>query len=125
MHRFLRAGARWPARRRTSCTSPAAPRSPRSCAATPAEPNVSAECCPHHLVFDERRYAEPDAARFAMTPPLRTPADVDALWAALADGDLDVLASDHSHLRLADKAADDFSRLEYGIPGVGLRLASG
>jgi dihydropyrimidinase len=87
--------------------------------------NVSAECCPHHLVFDERRYEQPDAARFAMTPPLRAPADVDALWAALADGDLDVLASDHSHLRLEDKAADDFSRLEYGIPGVGPRLALG
>jgi dihydropyrimidinase len=87
--------------------------------------NVSAECCPHHLVFDDARYGQPDAARFAMTPPLRTPADVDALWAALADGGLDVLASDHSHVRLEDKAADDFSRLEYGIPGVGLRLAVG
>jgi dihydropyrimidinase len=89
--------------------------------------DVSAECCPHHLVFVDDRYAGPDAARFAMTPPLRTAADADALWSALADGRLDVLASDHSHVRLEQKegAAMDFSRVEYGIPGVAQRLAVG
>ena len=87
--------------------------------------DVSAECCPHHLVFDDGRYEGSDAARFAMTPPLRAPDDVAALWDALADGDLDVLASDHSHVRLGDKDAGDFSRLEYGIPGVGMRLPVG
>ena len=87
--------------------------------------NVSAECCPHHLLFDDGRYAGPDAARFAMTPPLRSPEDAAALWAALADGELDVLASDHSHVRLADKVADDSRAWSTASPALACAWPSG
>jgi dihydropyrimidinase len=87
---------------------------------------VVAETCPHHLVFDEARYEDPDPLPFLMTPPLRSLADQDALWQALADGTLDTLGSDHGHVPMRpDKvdAAGDVTRVPYGIPGVQWRLA--
>jgi dihydropyrimidinase len=87
---------------------------------------VLAEVCPHHLLETAARYDGADGVRFAMTPPLRSEADREALWRALADGRLDVYASDHSHVPLAAKAAAaGFADLEYGVPGVGARLALG
>ena len=59
---------------------------------------VSAETCPHYLVLTEERYDDPDpvsCACFVISPPLRSPADRDALWAGLADGSLDLVATDH------------------------------
>jgi dihydropyrimidinase len=89
--------------------------------------NVYAEACPHHLVFDERAYDGENAARYLMTPPLRTEADRGALWAALETGVLDTYASDHSHVALAEKivGGDDFTLVEPGVPGVEARLAVG
>ena len=85
---------------------------------------VFGECCPHHLLFHDDVYQTDAAVRFLMTPPLRTPADSRALWQGLASGSLDTYASDHSHLTLASKVAagDDFTRVEYGLPGIGARL---
>jgi dihydropyrimidinase len=86
---------------------------------------VYAEICTHHLAFTEERYHGSDAVRFMMTPPLRTEADRNELWKRLADGTVDVLASDHGHVSLAEKLAvgEDFTRVEYGIPGLEVRLA--
>ena len=64
---------------------------------------VTAETCPHYLVLTDERYDDPDpvsCARFVISPPLRTPADRDALWAGLADGSLDLVATDHVADRL-------------------------
>ena len=56
---------------------------------------VSAETCPHYLVFSAD--SVPDGAtHFKCAPPIRERAHGDALWAALRDGDLDMIASDHS-----------------------------
>jgi len=87
---------------------------------------VLAETCPHHLVFDESRYEEPDPLPYLMTPPLRSLADQDALWTALADGTIDTLGSDHGHVPMdPDKlaAAGDVTQVPFGIPGVQWRLA--
>jgi dihydropyrimidinase len=89
--------------------------------------NVYAEACAHHLAFDERQYAGEHAARYLMTPPLRTDDDRRALWAALRSGVLDTYSSDHSHITLAEKlgGGDDFTLVEPGVPGVEARLAVG
>jgi dihydropyrimidinase len=89
--------------------------------------NAYAEACAHHLAFDDHEYEGESAARFLMTPPLRTEADRRALWEALRNGALDSYASDHSHLTLGDKLAggDDFTLVEPGVPGVEARLAVG
>ncbi len=83
---------------------------------------VFAETCPHFLVLDESRYDLPDAecARFIIAPPLRSPADRDALWAGLADGSLDIVSTDHVPDRLADKHGWDvaFDRVSNGAPGI-------
>ncbi len=48
---------------------------------------VYAETCPHYLTFTDELYADDDEAEVikrVISPPLRTRADVDALWAGLA-----------------------------------------
>jgi dihydropyrimidinase len=87
---------------------------------------VSAETCPHYLVLTEERYDEPDPTRcacFVISPPLRSAADRDALWAGLADGSLDLVATDHVADRMGIEKAEAgrgaaFDRISNGAPGI-------
>ncbi len=56
---------------------------------------VTCEVAPHHLFFDESVCEHYDAL-FKVHPPLRTRGDVDALQAALRQGDVDAVATDHA-----------------------------
>lgn len=56
---------------------------------------VTAEVAPHHLAFDHSAVASMDPV-YKMYPPLRTAADVHALRAALAEGVIDCVATDHA-----------------------------
>ena len=56
---------------------------------------VTAEVTPHHLLLTDD-LAEGYDTVFKVNPPLRTRADVDALRAALADGTIDCVATDHA-----------------------------
>jgi dihydroorotase len=56
---------------------------------------VTAEVTPHHLLLDEQLAAGYDA-RFKVNPPLRREEDVLALRAALAEGVIDIVATDHA-----------------------------
>lgn len=92
---------------------------------------VTAETCPHYLVLTEERYDDPDpvsCARFLVAPPLRSPADRDALWAGLADGSLDLVATDHVPDRLAVEKAEaargiPFNEISNGAPSIETLLA--
>jgi len=56
---------------------------------------VTAETCPHYLHFAAEEV--PDGATdYKCAPPIRSRSDREALWAALADGTLDMVVSDHS-----------------------------
>jgi dihydropyrimidinase len=85
---------------------------------------VYAETCPHYLTFTDALYADPDEAEVikrVISPPLRTAADVDALWAGLRDGVLDVVGSDHVPDRLdTEKSvpAPPFPEISNGGPGI-------
>ncbi len=64
---------------------------------------VTAEVTPHHLLLTEQLVDAADApylprydARFKVNPPLRRDEDVQALRAALADGTIDIVATDHA-----------------------------
>jgi dihydropyrimidinase len=88
--------------------------------------NVTAETCPHYLVLTDELYDDPDpasCARFVISPPLRSLADRDALWAGLADGSLDLVATDHVPDRLAVEKAEaargvPFNEISNGAPGI-------
>jgi len=84
-----------------------------------------AETCPHYLTLTEERYSGPveESSRYVIAPPLRAPADRDALWEGLVDGTLDVVATDHVPDRLAVEKADaargvPFDRISNGAPGI-------
>jgi dihydroorotase len=57
--------------------------------------NLTCEVTPHHFTLDDTAVLEwgPDAR---MAPPLRSQADVEALRAAMAEGCIDMIASDHA-----------------------------
>ena len=92
---------------------------------------VSAETCPHYLTFTEAVYDEPDpvaCAGYVISPPLRAAADRDALWAGLADGSLDLVATDHVPDRMAVEKGDaargvPFNEISNGAPGIETLLA--
>ena len=85
---------------------------------------VYAETCPHYLTFTDAVYATEDDAEVikrVISPPLRSRADVDALWGGLRDGILDVVASDHVPDRVDDEKrlpAPPFPEISNGAPGI-------
>lgn len=56
---------------------------------------VTAEATPHHLLLTEELVRSYDA-RYKVNPPLRRETDVQALRAAVADGTIDIIATDHA-----------------------------
>jgi dihydropyrimidinase len=64
---------------------------------------VYVETRPLYLHLTRERFGEPDAAKYVGAPPLREPADREALWRGLAAGDVDTVCSDHAPWTLADK----------------------
>ena len=57
--------------------------------------NVTAEVTPHHLLLTDDLASSYDPV-YKVNPPLRTEADVHALREALADGTIDIVATDHA-----------------------------
>ena len=56
--------------------------------------NVSAETCPHYLTFSAEEIPD-GATQFKCCPPIREADNREALWAALADGVIEAVVSDH------------------------------
>ncbi|WP_328460282.1 allantoinase AllB [Actinoplanes sp. NBC_00393] len=84
---------------------------------------VTAETCPHYLTLDAA--AIPDGAtEFKCCPPIRDAANADLLWAALADGLITCVVSDHSPCTpdLKRQETGDFAAAWGGIASVQLGL---
>ncbi|HTR55878.1 MAG TPA: allantoinase AllB [Kofleriaceae bacterium] len=84
---------------------------------------LSAETCPHYLHFAAETI--PDGATpFKCAPPIRDAANRDELWRALAEGVLELVASDHSPCSpgLKQLEAGDFVAAWGGISGLQLAL---
>jgi allantoinase len=85
--------------------------------------DVTAETCPHYLVFDEDDLQRLGAIA-KCAPPLRSRCEVDQLWQALARGDIQIVASDHSPAPVDMKSGDDFFQIWGGISGCQSLLTS-
>lgn len=84
--------------------------------------DVTAETCPHYLTLTEDEAAGYSAAA-KVSPPLRTRADVDALIEALAEGVVDMLATDHAPHAAHEKEVE-FDAAPCGISGLDTALAA-
>jgi allantoinase len=87
---------------------------------------ITAETCPHYLVFDEAHIPD-GATQYKCCPPIRDAANQDVLWAGLLDGTIDLVVSDHSPSTAERKFAGDgdfqvawggISGLQFGLPAV-------
>ena len=83
--------------------------------------NVTAEVCPHHLHLTEDA-VEGYNTNAKMNPPLRTWADVEALRAAVKDGTIDCVATDHAPHHYDEKERE-FADAPNGIVGLETALA--
>jgi dihydroorotase len=81
---------------------------------------VSGEVCPHHLALTDAAIENFDT-NCKMNPPLRAPEDVAALLAAIADGTLDILCSDHAPHAQFEKEVE-FDAAPFGIVGLETEL---
>ena len=83
--------------------------------------DVTAEVTPHHLLLTDDLAATYDPV-YKVNPPLRTSADVDALRAGLADGTIDVVATDHAPHPHEDKDCE-WAAAAFGMLGVETALS--
>jgi dihydroorotase len=88
---------------------------------------VTSEVTPHHLTLTEDRVAMAGSAKAdasaKVNPPLRKERDVQALIAALKEGVIDAIATDHAPHTKADKSGD-FASAAFGISGLETALGS-
>lgn len=86
---------------------------------------IYAETCPQYLLLDDSVYSKPDfqGAVYVCAPPIRKKEDQECLWKALADGEIQTVATDQCSFTLAQKALgkDDFTKIPGGLPGVQTR----
>lgn len=78
--------------------------------------NVTAEVTPHHLFFTDE-VVESYNPIYKVNPPLRTAADVEAVRAGLADGTIDIVATDHAPHPSEDKDCE-WSAAAFGMTGL-------
>ncbi|MFZ5871288.1 MAG: dihydroorotase [Actinomycetota bacterium] len=82
---------------------------------------VTAEVTPHHLLLTDEAVTGYDPV-FKVNPPLRTREDVEALRSALADGTIDVVATDHAPHTLEDKDCE-WAAAAMGMTGLETALS--
>ncbi len=100
---------------------------------------VMGETCPQYMFFSADKLSKPDGAKWVCSPPLRTPADNQRLWAGVASGTIQTIGTDHcaffydgsqpimyegQPVAIPGKelGKDDFTKIPNGLPCVGDRL---
>ena len=77
--------------------------------------DVTCETGPHYLVLDDGSLQED--GRFRMNPPLRAPADREALIEGILDGTIDMIATDHAP-HSAEEKSKGLAGSAFGIVGL-------
>ncbi len=86
-----------------------------------AKARITFEVTPHHFTLSDEDMLDYDS-NFKMNPPLRSVSDREAILAALADGTVDAIATDHAPHALHEKQME-FERAAFGIIGLETALA--
>ena len=86
---------------------------------------ITGETCPHYLTFAAEDIVD-GATAFKCAPPIRERAQREALWRALRDGDIDLIATDHSPAPPSMKCIEDgdFVRAWGGIASLQIGFAA-
>jgi len=84
---------------------------------------ITAETCPHYLVFAAEEISD-GATEFKCCPPIRERENREQLWQALGDGTIDMVVSDHSPCPpdMKQRESGDFLKAWGGISSLQLRL---
>jgi len=100
---------------------------------------VMGETCPQYLFFTAEQLQRSDGAKWICSPPVRTSTDNERLWNGLADGTIQVIATDHCPFFFdgtqpimyegkpvsipgKELGKQDFTKIPNGLPAVGDRL---
>jgi dihydropyrimidinase len=100
---------------------------------------VMGETCPQYLFFSEDDLRRPDGAKWICSPPMRSAADNERLWQAVAQGEIQVVGTDHcpffydgtqpiayegQPIAIPGKelGRENFTLIPNGLPAVGDRL---
>ncbi|ARP77821.1 dihydroorotase [Bordetella genomosp. 6] len=79
---------------------------------------IYVETCPHYLFLDDR---SPAGTYAKVNPPVRSAADIDAMWEGVCDGAITTIGSDHVPRKRATKDKDIWAASN-GFPGTGMIL---
>src|SRR5712692_5201045 len=79
--------------------------------------DVTGETCPHYLLLSTDDYARLGGV-IRVNPPVREARNREPLWSALADGTIDLIATDHAPHATAEKTRNDIWTVDCGFPGV-------
>jgi dihydroorotase len=79
--------------------------------------DITGETCPHYLLLSTDDYARLGGV-IRVNPPVREARNQDPLWAALADGTIDLIATDHAPHAPEEKTRNDIWTVDAGFPGV-------
>jgi dihydroorotase len=78
---------------------------------------VTGETCPQYLMLSSDDYAR-FSGIIRVNPPVREKSNQDPLWAALLDGTVDMIATDHAPHTPDEKTRNDIWSVDCGFPGV-------
>jgi len=78
---------------------------------------ISCEITPHHLLLTSEDLKQ-QGALLLTAPPVRSRNIVDALWSAVKNGQIDILASDHAPHLIEEKKGKSIWDVKPGIPGL-------
>src|SRR5882757_3291625 len=79
--------------------------------------DITGETCPHYLMLSSDDYAR-WAGVIRINPPVREAHHQAPLWRALADGTINVIATDHAPHSPEEKTRNDIWSVDCGFPGV-------
>ena len=79
--------------------------------------DITGETCPQYLFLSTDDYARLGGI-VRVNPPVREARNQEPLWAALADGTVDLIATDHAPHAPAEKTRNDIWSVDCGFPGV-------